>query len=139
MQPAFTDSMPEQTVELRRELGLRDLVLFNVAAIVSTRWIAAAAHAGSGSLSLWVLAALFFLVPSAFVVARLSRLFPQQGGFYIWTREAFGEWHGFACAWFYYINNLFWVPSVLIATIGANAGEPPQARRMARQQRRSGL
>ena len=74
MQPAFTDSMPEQTVELRRELGLRDLVLFNVAAIVSTRWIAAAAHAGSGSLSLWVLAALFFLVPSAFVVARLSRL-----------------------------------------------------------------
>jgi len=118
--------MPEQTVELRRELGLRDLVLFNVAAIVSTRWIAAAAHAGSGSLSLWVLAALFFLVPSAFVVARLSRLFPQQGGFYIWTREAFGEWHGFACAWFYYINNLFWVPSVLIATIGMVAASFPQ-------------
>jgi len=118
--------MPEQTVELRRELGLRDLVLFNVAAIVSTRWIAAAAHAGSGSLSLWLLAAIFFLVPSAFVVARLSRLFPQQGGFYIWTREAFGEWHGFACAWFYYVNNLFWVPSVLIATIGMLASSFPQ-------------
>lgn len=120
--------MPEQSAELKRELGLRDLVLFNVAAIVSTRWIAAAAHAGSGSLSLWVLAAIFFLVPSAFVVARLSRLFPQQGGFYIWTREAFGEWHGFACAWFYYINNLFWVPSVLIATIGMVASSfPPTA------------
>jgi amino acid transporter len=123
--------MPEQIVELKRELGLRDLVLFNVAAIVSTRWIAAAAHAGSGSLSLWLLAAIFFLVPSAFVVARLSRLFPQQGGFYIWTREAFGEWHGFACAWFYYVNNLFWVPSVLIATIGMLASSFPQTARYA--------
>jgi amino acid transporter len=61
--------MAEATTQLRRELGLRDLVLFNVAALVSTRWIATAAHAGSGSLSLWVLAAAFFLVPCAFCVA----------------------------------------------------------------------
>lgn len=110
--------MPEAPVQLRRELGLRDLVLFNVAALVSTRWIATAAHAGSGSLSLWVLAAAFFLVPCAFCVAHLSRMFPEQGGLYVWTREAFGEWHGFSCGWFYYVNNMFWIPGVLIATIG---------------------
>ncbi len=103
---------------LRKELSLRDLVLFNVAAIVSTRWIAAAAHVGPGSLVLWMAAATLFLVPSAFVVARFSRLFPQQGGLYIWTREAFGDWHGFACAWFYYMNNLFWIPGALVAFIG---------------------
>ena len=52
---------PRTGVTLRRELGLRDLVLFNIAAVVGIRWLAAAAHAGPGSLSLWVLAAAFFL------------------------------------------------------------------------------
>jgi amino acid transporter len=103
---------------LRRELGLRDLVLFNVAAIVSTRWIGVAAHVGPGTLVLWLLAAALFLVPCAFVVANLSHRFPQEGGLYIWTREAFGEWQGFACGWFYYLNNVFWIPGVLISMVG---------------------
>jgi glutamate:GABA antiporter len=103
---------------LRRELGLRDLVLFNVAAIVSTRWIGVAAHVGPGTLILWLLAAALFLVPCALVVANLSRRFPQEGGLYIWTREAFGEWQGFACGWFYYLNNVFWIPGVLISMVG---------------------
>jgi glutamate:GABA antiporter len=110
--------MPEAALELKRELVLRDLVLFNLAAVVSTRWIAAAAHAGSGALTLWAAAGLLFLVPCAFVVAYLSRRFPEQGGFYIWTREAFGEWHGYVCGLFYFINNVFWIPGVLIATVG---------------------
>ena len=103
---------------LRRELGLRDLVLFNIAAIVSTRWIGVAAHVGPGTLMLWLLAAALFLVPCAFVVADLSHRFPQEGGLYIWTREAFGGWHGFACGWFYYLNNVFWIPGVLISMVG---------------------
>lgn len=117
--------MPEPPTTLKRELGLRDLVLFNVAAVVSTRWIGTAAHAGSGSLTLWILAVAFFLVPSAVVVAHLSRCFPEQGGFYIWTREAFGERHAYLAGWFYYINNLFWIPGVLIATVGMVASSYP--------------
>lgn len=117
--------MADTALELKRELGLRDLVLFNLAAVVSTRWIAAAAHAGSGSLSLWALAGAFFLVPCALVVAQLSRRFPEQGGFYIWTREAFGEWHAYVCGLFYFINNLFWIPGVLIATVGMIASSVP--------------
>jgi amino acid transporter len=103
--------------ELRKELGLRDLVLFNLAAVISTRWINVAAHVGPGSIVLWLLAAVLFLIPCAFVVANLSRRFPEQGGLYIWTREAFGEWHGFACSWFYYLNNLFWIPGLLISLV----------------------
>ncbi len=103
---------------LHRELGLRDLILFNIAALMSTRWIGVAAHVGPGAISLWILAAAFFLVPCAFVVAKLSRRFPQEGGLYIWTREAFGPWHAFSCGWFYYLNNLFWIPGVLVAMVG---------------------
>jgi amino acid transporter len=110
--------MPETETSLRKELGLRDLVLFNMAAVISTRWINVAAHVGPGSITLWLLAAILFLIPCAFVVADLSRRFPEQGGLYVWTREAFGEWHGFACGWFYYLNNLFWIPGVLISVVG---------------------
>ncbi len=110
--------MSELNLHLKRELGLRDLVLFNVAALVSMRWIGVAAHVGPGSISLWLLAALFFLLPCALVVANLSRRFPQEGGLYVWTREAFGPWHAFSCGWFYYLNNLFWIPGLLVSMVG---------------------
>lgn len=110
--------MPEIETVLRKELGLRDLVLFNLAALISTRWVGIAARVGPGAIVLWISAAAFLLVPSAFVVANLSRQFPQEGGLYVWTREAFGQWHAFACGWFYYLNNVFWIPGVLIAGIG---------------------
>ncbi len=101
----------------RRELRLRDLVFFNVCAIASLRWIASAAHAGPGSLILWGIAALFFFLPSAVVVARLSERFPEEGGMYVWTKQAFGDQHAFLCAWFYYISNVLYFPSLLLAGV----------------------
>lgn len=100
-----------------RELRLRDLVFFNICAIASLRWIASAAHAGPGSLILWAIAALFFFLPSAIVVARLSERFPQEGGMYIWTKKAFGDQHAFLCSWLYYISSVLYFPSLLLAGI----------------------
>jgi glutamate:GABA antiporter len=105
----------------RRELRLRDLVFLNVCAILSLRWVAAAAHAGAGSFLLWILAAAFFFVPSALVVARLSERFPEQGGMYIWTKRAFGDRHGFLCAWSYFVSNVLYIPSLLMAGVGMTA------------------
>lgn len=104
-------------MNLRRELGVWDLVLFNTAAVVGIRWLAAAAHIGPGSLFLWVSAALLFFVPCAMSVAGLAQRFPEEGGIYIWTREACGEWHGFFCAWCYWLNNFFYLPSLAIAGV----------------------
>ena len=101
-----------------RELGLRDVVLFNVAAVLSIRWIATAARIGPGSLTLWVGAAVLFFVPLALVVARLNELFPEEGGMYAWTGIAFGEWHGFLCGWIYWLSNLFYFPNLLLAGVG---------------------
>ena len=41
---------------LTRALTLRDLVLFNIVAVLSIRWLATSAGAGPSSLVLWVLA-----------------------------------------------------------------------------------
>ena len=103
---------------MKRELRLRDLVFFNICAIVSLRWVAAAAHAGPGSFVLWVIAAAFFFLPSAIVVANLSRRFPEQGGLYIWTKRAFGDRHAFLCGWFYFLSTVLYFPSLLLAGAG---------------------
>jgi len=102
-------------------LGLRDLVLFNIAAVTGIRWLAAAAHTGPGSITLWLLAAALFFVPSAVAVAALTRRFPEEGGIYVWTRRGFGDWHGFLCGWCYWLSNLFYFPSLLLAGVGMAA------------------
>lgn len=101
---------------LPRELTLRDLVLFNIVAIVSLRWFATAAAAGPSSISLWILAALFFFVPQGLAVSDLSARYPDEGGIYAWTKRAFGEGHGFLCGWCYWVNNILYYPNLLIST-----------------------
>ena len=105
--------------ELKRELGLRDLTLFAIACIVGTRWIPAAAHAGPGSVTLWLLAALLFMVPLAVTVAALCVKYPGTGGLYLWTRNDFGRWHGFLCFAVYWIGMALWFPSAAMFYMGA--------------------
>ena len=103
-------------VELPRVLTLRDLVLFNIVAVLSLRWTATAAAAGPSSLTMWVLAALFFFIPQGLAVSHLSALYPQEGGIYFWTKRAFGEGHGFLCGWCYWVNNILYYPNLLMST-----------------------
>ncbi len=97
--------------ELKRELGLGDLTLFAITCIVGVRWVPAAAHAGPGSLLLWLLAAVLFTAPLAVSVAALCAKYPGTGGLYLWTRGDFGPWHGFLCFWIYWMGIAFWFPS----------------------------
>src|ERR1022692_4443177 len=118
-QHATLSSIPNTATEpqLRRALGLRDLVLFNIAAVIGIRWLAAAAHTGPVSITLWLLAAGFFFIPSALAVATLSARFPDEGGIYVWTKQGFGDWHGFLCGWCYWLSNLFYLPNLLLAGV----------------------
>ncbi len=108
----MTNSNP---VALERRLTLRDLVLFNLVAVLGIPWTATAAKAGPGTLSLWVLAAALFFVPQGLAVIRLSSAFPDEGGIYAWTKRQFGEGHGFVCGWCYWINNVLYYPTLLLA------------------------
>jgi amino acid transporter len=105
--------------ELKRELGLRDVTLFAIACIVGTRWIAAAAHAGPGSVTLWLATAVFFVVPLAFAVGSLAVKYPNAGGLYVWTRSDFGPFHGFLAFWVYWIGMAVWFPSAAMFYMGA--------------------
>jgi glutamate:GABA antiporter len=102
-------------------MGFWDVLLFNIATVLGPRWIAAAGHNGTSSISLWVLAALFFFVPGAFVINELSSRFPDEGGLYVWAKEAFGDFHGFVAGWTYWIYTVFYFPGLLLASASMSA------------------
>ena len=110
----MTDTTDEGT--LRRALGLRDLVLFNLVAVIGLRWLSTAAKAGPSAIALWILAGLLFFVPQGLVVTELASRFPEEGGIYQWTKRALGEKHGYVCGWCYWINNVLYYPNLLIST-----------------------
>src|SRR5882762_4966961 len=90
--------IPRQGGELpqpKRAMGFLDLVLFYVVTGISLRWIATAASAGPSAVVIWVGAWLAFYTPLALSVIELSSRYPQEGGLYIWSKRAFGDFAGF--------------------------------------------
>jgi amino acid transporter len=104
---------------LKRELGFFDLTLFYIAGGLSLRWIATAAAAGPSTILIWIIACLFFFVPLAASVLELSARYPQEGGLYVWTQRAFGDFSGFLAAWTYWMSNLPYFPAVLYFGAGS--------------------
>ena len=97
----------------KRALGFRDLVLFYVVTGISLRWIATAAAAGPSSIVIWIGAWLCFYTPLALSVLELSSRYPAEGGLYVWSKRAFGDFSGFMSAWTYWTSNLPYFPAVL--------------------------
>src|SRR5277367_1737873 len=102
---------------LERALKTKDIVLFNVAAIVGIRWVALAAANGPSSLFLWVLAAVVFFIPQGFAVTALASAIPEEGGLYVWTSKAFGPRHGFLAGWLYWASNVLYFPTLTLSAI----------------------
>ncbi len=97
----------------KRVMGFRDLLLFYVVTGVSLRWIATAAAAGPSSIVIWIGAWLVFYTPLALSVIELSSRYPNEGGLYVWSKRAFGDFSGFMAAWTYWTSNLPYFPAVL--------------------------
>jgi glutamate:GABA antiporter len=112
----FAPPSQDAKAQLRKTMGFWDVLLFNIATVLGPRWIAAAGHNGTSSISLWVIAAVFFFVPGALVINELSSRFPVEGGLYAWSKEAFGDFHGFVAGWTYWIYTVFYFPGLLLAS-----------------------
>ncbi|MGB6387627.1 MAG: APC family permease [Terriglobales bacterium] len=97
----------------KRVMGFRDLLLFYVVTGISLRWIATAAAAGPSAIVIWIGAWLIFYMPLALSVIELSSRYPNEGGLYVWSKRAFGDFSGFMAAWTYWTSNLPYFPAVL--------------------------
>src|SRR5579884_4165965 len=105
-------------MELRKSLGLFDVVLFFLIACTNLQWIAAAAAAGPSSLPIWLIGCAAMFIPLSIVVMHLSARFPEEGGLYVWTKRAFGPFGGFITGWTYWASNLPYFPALLYFCAG---------------------
>jgi glutamate:GABA antiporter len=103
---------------LPRVLGRWDLTLFSVCAILTIDSLASAASMGASWFGWWALTVLFFFIPYGLITAELGGAWPQEGGVYVWVREAMGPRWGSLAAWLYWINNAYWVPSLYLVFAG---------------------
>jgi amino acid transporter len=120
-QPAAGSTAGDPKKQLRREMGFWDVLLFNIVTVLGPRWVAAAAHNGPSSISLWVLTSILFFIPYGLVINELSSRFPVEGGLYVWAKEAFGDFHGFVAGWNYWIYTFFYFPGLLLASASMSA------------------
>lgn len=97
-----------------KKLRLFDIVLFNVCCILSMDTIGASAGMGVQGMSWRILGILFFFIPYGLVSAELGSTWPHAGGIYVWTKKAFGDSWGTLVSWLYWINVVYWMPSIFV-------------------------
>jgi glutamate:GABA antiporter len=111
------ESVPlSRTPALHRAMGFRDLLLFYLVTGFTVRWIGTAASAGPSAVVIWLGAALLFYVPLMFTVLELSSRYPNEGGCYVWSKRAFGDFAGFMTGWNYWVCNLPYFPGLFYFT-----------------------
>jgi glutamate:GABA antiporter len=109
----------EGSAQLHRVMGFRDLVLFYMVTGFTVRWIGTAASAGPSAIVIWLTACLAFYVPLMFSVLELSSRYPNEGGCYVWSKRAFGDFAGFITGWTYWTSNLPYFPGLFYFTAAA--------------------
>ena len=111
--------MTDPPVRLHRAMGFRDLLLFYLVTGFTVRWIGTAASAGPSAVVIWLMACLAFYIPLMFTVLELSSRYPNEGGCYVWSKRAFGDFAGFITGWTYWTCNLPYFPGLFYFTAAA--------------------
>ena len=80
-------------------ITLGGFIMITSAALLSIRTFPAQALLGWQSVAFNIAAVILYLLPAAFVAAELASAWPDEGGVYVWVKEAFGERWGFTAIW----------------------------------------
>lgn len=113
----------------KANIGLFTLSMLNVAAVLSIVNFPEQAQFGYTIVFYITAGAVCFFIPSALVSAELASTFPQNGGLYLWAKNAFGPGLGFLTVSMQWLNSLPWFATVLtfIATTIAYMFDPELA------------
>ncbi|WP_319379245.1 amino acid permease [uncultured Methanocorpusculum sp.] len=95
------------------KLSLTAFILITFAAIMSMRTFPSQSVVGWQSIFFCLLAFIVYLIPASLVSAELATGWPQEGGVYVWVKEAFGEKWGFTAIWLQWFQMTIGFISVL--------------------------
>lgn len=105
----------------RKVLTTFSLVLITITCVDSIRNLPTAALFGPQVIFFYILAAIFYFIPTGLVCAELSTAWPETGGVYLWGKKAFGKSFGLFTVWFQWVENVIWYPTLLSFIAGTLA------------------
>ena len=97
----------------KNTMSIFTMSMLTVAAVLSLRNLPSQAEYGYSVIFYLVAAAVCFFIPSALVSAELASAWPEDGGVYLWVKQAFGPKWGFVAIFMQWVENLPWFPAVL--------------------------
>ena len=97
----------------KNTMSIFTMSMLTVAAVLSLRNLPSQAEYGYSVIFYLVAAAICFFIPSALVSAELASAWPEDGGVYLWVKQAFGPKWGFVAIFMQWVENLPWFPAVL--------------------------
>ncbi len=122
MASEMTDTQPAAASagrgERRRVMGILDVTLFTVSAMLVVETLTASASIGSKTIAWWILAIVLFLIPYGLITAELATAYPTQGGIYVWVKQALGSRWAARTTYWYWVNVALWMPSVFLLFAG---------------------
>ncbi len=77
------------------KLSLLAFVLLTCAALMSIRTFPTQGVVGWQAIAFCLLAVVMYLIPASLVSAELATGWPEEGGVYVWVKNAFGQKWGF--------------------------------------------
>lgn len=103
-----------QTKTAPEKVGVFTFVMISAAVVMSVRTLPMTAVPGMMTIFLTLAAAICFMIPTSLVSAELATAYPEDGGIFVWVREAFGERLGFVAVWMQWIQMVFGMTSILM-------------------------
>ncbi len=104
-----------------KSLSVFTMSMITVAAVLSLRNLPTLADYGWSVIFYIIAACICFFVPSALISAELASTYPENGGVYLWVKQAFGPKWGFVAIFMQWLENLPWFPAVLTFVASAIA------------------
>ena len=102
----------------KKSLGMMDMTLFTVSAILFLDTLASTATMGAAAITFWVVLGLIFFLPFGLLSAEMGTTYPEQGGIYAWVRDTLGKRWATRVTWLYWINLPIWAASVFVMFAG---------------------
>ena len=113
--------MTDKTSATPHKISMFTLIMITCAIMVSVRNLPMMAETGLNMIFFVLIALVLYLIPASLVSAELATGWPQQGGVYVWIKEAFGERWGFTAIWLQWFQMVIGMVTVLAFIAGSLA------------------
>jgi len=91
--------MAREKIKANYTISLTTFIGITAAVLISIRTFPLQALVGWQTIAFNALAIILYLIPASLIAAELATGWPEEGGVYVWVKQAFGERLGFVAIW----------------------------------------